>query len=294
MLESYFPGFGDLVLEREVVTPLDIERTTGLTEGNIFAGEFLAPQMFFFRPAPGWSQYRTPIEGYYQCGSGTHPGGCVMGAPGKLAAERILKDKAKVGPTSHAAEWLRGSRRCGSERGQPAGGEDARLELVAAGAGPDAVVGAGGERLADLLLVWARTMMRAGRSGAAPAPAGEPGPAQPGGPVHEGEGGGVVAESSSTLGALVRPTGSRPRALRSCATSRSAYLKVASRCAISSFTHSPWGMAGRPARRPLSRPFSVGAAGRRIERSPSAAPRPAGTASARRRSRAAPPAGSPG
>ena len=96
-LESFFPGFGELVLQREVVTPLDIERTTGLSEGNIFAGEFLAPQMYFFRPAPGWSQYRTPIEGYYQCGSGTHPGGCVMGAPGKLAAERILKDRVKVG-----------------------------------------------------------------------------------------------------------------------------------------------------------------------------------------------------
>ena len=95
-LESFFPGFGDLVLHREVVTPLDIERTVGLSEGNIFAGEFLAPQMYFFRPAPGWSQYRTPIDGYYQCGSGTHPGGCVMGAPGKLAAQRILKDLAKA------------------------------------------------------------------------------------------------------------------------------------------------------------------------------------------------------
>jgi phytoene dehydrogenase-like protein len=95
-LESFFPGFGDLVLHREVVTPLDIERTVGLSEGNIFAGEFLAPQMFFFRPAPGWSQYRTPIDGYYQCGSGTHPGGCVMGAPGKLAAERILKDRVRA------------------------------------------------------------------------------------------------------------------------------------------------------------------------------------------------------
>ena len=52
--------------------------------------------MFFFRPAPGWSQYRTPIDGYYQCGSGTHPGGCVMGAPGKLAAGQILKDRAKA------------------------------------------------------------------------------------------------------------------------------------------------------------------------------------------------------
>ena len=78
-------------------TPLDIERTVGLSEGNIFAGEFLAPQMYFFRPAPGWSQYRTPIDGYYQCGSGTHPGGCVMGAPGKLAATRILKDRARDG-----------------------------------------------------------------------------------------------------------------------------------------------------------------------------------------------------
>ncbi|MEA2619894.1 MAG: hypothetical protein QOC97_667 [Chloroflexota bacterium] len=95
-LESFFPGFGDLVLHREVVTPLDIERTVGLSEGNIFAGEFLAPQMYFFRPAPGWSQYRTPIDGYYQCGSGTHPGGCVMGAPGKLAAQRILKDLARA------------------------------------------------------------------------------------------------------------------------------------------------------------------------------------------------------
>ena len=82
-LESFFPGFGDLVLQREIRTPLDIERTVGLSEGNIFAGEFFAPQMFFFRPAPGWSQYRTPIDGYYQCGSGTHPGGCVMGAPGQ-------------------------------------------------------------------------------------------------------------------------------------------------------------------------------------------------------------------
>ena len=93
-LESFFPGFSDLVLHREVVTPLDIERVVGLSEGNIFAGEFLAPQMFLFRPAPGWSQYRTPIDGYYQCGSGTHPGGCVTGGPGKLAAERILKDRA--------------------------------------------------------------------------------------------------------------------------------------------------------------------------------------------------------
>src|SRR3954454_7450885 len=97
VLESHFPGFGDLVLHREVVTPVDIERLTGLTEGNIFAGEFLAPQMYFFRPAPGWSQYRTPLDGYYQCGSGTHPGGCVIGSPGRLASQRVLKDLRHAG-----------------------------------------------------------------------------------------------------------------------------------------------------------------------------------------------------
>ncbi|MFN8195993.1 MAG: NAD(P)/FAD-dependent oxidoreductase [Nocardioidaceae bacterium] len=93
-LESFFPGFSDLVIHREVVTPLDIERVAGLTEGNIFHGEFLAPQMYFFRPAPGYSDYRTPLDGYYQCGSGTHPGGCVMGAPGKLASQQVLADLA--------------------------------------------------------------------------------------------------------------------------------------------------------------------------------------------------------
>jgi phytoene dehydrogenase-like protein len=94
VLESFFPGFGTLVIHREVVTPLDIERVVGLSEGNIFAGEFFGPQMYFFRPAPGWSQYRTPIEGYYQCGSGTHPGGCVTGGPAKLASRQILGDLA--------------------------------------------------------------------------------------------------------------------------------------------------------------------------------------------------------
>jgi phytoene dehydrogenase-like protein len=110
-LEGFFPGFGDLVLHREVVTPLDIERVVGLSEGNIFAGEFLAPQMFFFRPAPGWSQYRTPIDGYYQCGSGTHPGGCVMGAPGKLAAGQILKDLGRTGEEAGRTPALAGTAR---------------------------------------------------------------------------------------------------------------------------------------------------------------------------------------
>ena len=95
-IEEFFPGFSELILHREVVTPLDIERTVGLTEGNIFAGELFASQMFMNRPAPGWNQYRTPIQGYYQCGSGTHPGGCVIGGPGKLAAGQVLGDMASV------------------------------------------------------------------------------------------------------------------------------------------------------------------------------------------------------
>ena len=93
-VEEFFPGFGDLVLHREIVTPLDIESLVGLSEGNIFAGELFESQLFFNRPAPGWNQYRTPIAGYYQCGSGTHPGGCVTGGPGKLAAQQILGDRA--------------------------------------------------------------------------------------------------------------------------------------------------------------------------------------------------------
>lgn len=91
-IERFFPGFGDLVLQREVVTPDIIEATTGLSEGNIYAGEFFASQMYFFRPAPGYSDYRTPISGYYQCGSGTHPGGCVIGAPGRFASQQIIAD----------------------------------------------------------------------------------------------------------------------------------------------------------------------------------------------------------
>ena len=94
-IEEFFPGFSDLILHREIVTPLDIEKIVGLSEGNIFAGELFESQLFLNRPAPGWNQYRTPIAGYYQCGSGTHPGGCVTGGPGKLAAEQILGDRSR-------------------------------------------------------------------------------------------------------------------------------------------------------------------------------------------------------
>ena len=91
-LEEFFPGFSKLVIHREVVTPKDIQSRTGLSQGDIFAGQLFSSQLFTHRPAPGWNQYRTPIKGYYQCGSGTHPGGCVSGGPGKLAARQILGD----------------------------------------------------------------------------------------------------------------------------------------------------------------------------------------------------------
>ena len=97
-LESFFPGFGDLVLQREVVTPLDIERTVGaLARATSSPASSSRRRCTSSARRPGWTHYRTPIEGYYQCGSGTHPGGCVTGAPGKLAAERILKDRGQAG-----------------------------------------------------------------------------------------------------------------------------------------------------------------------------------------------------
>ena len=89
-LAEYAPGLEELILHRQVVTPWDLEQDIGLTQGNIFHGELTLEQLFFLRPVAGWADYRTPIRGLYQCGSGTHPGGGVMGAPGRLAARKIL------------------------------------------------------------------------------------------------------------------------------------------------------------------------------------------------------------
>ncbi|MBL8989152.1 MAG: NAD(P)/FAD-dependent oxidoreductase [Gemmatimonadales bacterium] len=90
---EYAPNLKSAILHRQVLTPLDIERMTGLSEGNIFAGELALQQLFFLRPAAAWAKYRTPIKGYYQCGAGTHPGGGIMGASGRLAALKILADQ---------------------------------------------------------------------------------------------------------------------------------------------------------------------------------------------------------
>src|ERR687894_87322 len=91
-IAEHAPNIRDIILHRQVLTPLDIEREFGLTEGNIFQGELTLEQLFFLRPAPGWAQYRTPIKGLYMCGSATHPGGGIMGAPGRNAALQLLKD----------------------------------------------------------------------------------------------------------------------------------------------------------------------------------------------------------
>ena len=91
VIEEYAPGFRSLILHQQVLTPLDLERRFGLTGGNIFHGEMSLDQMFVLRPVAGCARYRTPIRGLYLCGSGTHPGGGVMGAPGYNAAREILK-----------------------------------------------------------------------------------------------------------------------------------------------------------------------------------------------------------
>ena len=94
-IAEYAPNVPGAIVARQVLTPLDLERTYGLTEGNIFHGDLRLEQLFFMRPVPGWSQYRTPIDGLYLCGAGAHPGGGVTGAPGRDAAHQALRDWKK-------------------------------------------------------------------------------------------------------------------------------------------------------------------------------------------------------
>jgi phytoene dehydrogenase-like protein len=91
-LSEHAPNLKNAILHRQVLSPWDMEQMIGLSEGNIFHGELTLDQLFFLRPVAGWAQYRTPLERLYLCGSGAHPGGGVMGAPGKLAAEEMLRD----------------------------------------------------------------------------------------------------------------------------------------------------------------------------------------------------------
>jgi phytoene dehydrogenase-like protein len=99
-IAEYAPNVPAAVVARQVLTPLDLERTYGLTEGNIFHGDLSIDQLFFMRPVPGWAGYRSPVDGLYLCGAGAHPGGGVTGAPGYNAARVALRDLGR--------RWRRG------------------------------------------------------------------------------------------------------------------------------------------------------------------------------------------
>jgi len=94
-IAEFAPNIRDVILHRNVQTPLDIERTTGLSEGNIFQGELTLEQLFFNRPIPGHARFRTPVRDLWLCGSATHPGGGIMGANGRIAALEVLRARGR-------------------------------------------------------------------------------------------------------------------------------------------------------------------------------------------------------
>jgi phytoene dehydrogenase-like protein len=91
-VDRFAPDFTASVMGRQILSPLDLERTFGLVGGDIMHGAMSLDQMFSARPVLGHGDYRTPLAGLYQCGAGTHPGGGVTGAPGHNAAQEILAD----------------------------------------------------------------------------------------------------------------------------------------------------------------------------------------------------------
>src|SRR6202165_4378097 len=95
-ITEYAPNIKDIIIGRQVLTPLDLEREFGLTQGNIFQGELSLEQLFFLRPVAGWAYYRTPVDNLYMCGSATHPGGGIMGANGRIASQVILNQWKKA------------------------------------------------------------------------------------------------------------------------------------------------------------------------------------------------------
>jgi phytoene dehydrogenase-like protein len=109
-LEERFPRIREQIIHKMFITPKDIEDTTGLTEGNIFQGELSLEQLFFNRPVPGWARYRTPVPGLWMCGSATHPGGGIMGAPGRIAALEVLGSEKRA----RGAQRARAARRARS------------------------------------------------------------------------------------------------------------------------------------------------------------------------------------
>jgi phytoene dehydrogenase-like protein len=123
-IAEHAPNIKKLIVGRQVLTPLDLEREFGLTQGNIFQGELSLEQLFFLRPVPGWAYYRTPIDGLYMCGSATHPGGGIMGAPGRIASQVILK------------EWKKSSGGSRSDRSKPIVSNGAKSHSQAAPPAP--------------------------------------------------------------------------------------------------------------------------------------------------------------
>jgi phytoene dehydrogenase-like protein len=95
-IAEHAPNIRDIIIGKQFLTPLDLQREFGLTQGNIFQGELSLEQLFFLRPVPGWAYYRTPIDNLYMCGSATHPGGGIMGANGRIASQVILKEWKKA------------------------------------------------------------------------------------------------------------------------------------------------------------------------------------------------------
>jgi phytoene dehydrogenase-like protein len=123
-IAEYAPNIRDIVVGRQILTPLDLEREFGLTQGNIFQGELSLEQLFFLRPVAGWAYYRTPVDGLYMCGSATHPGGGIMGANGRIASQVMLKD------------WSGAERAAKSNRGQSSNRTKAAVPPETAAAAP--------------------------------------------------------------------------------------------------------------------------------------------------------------
>ena len=91
-IAEFAPGIRNAIIDRQILMPPDLERIYALPQGHIFHGELSIDQLFFFRPVPGYGDYRTPIKNLYMCGAGTHPGGGVYGVPGYNAAREVLRD----------------------------------------------------------------------------------------------------------------------------------------------------------------------------------------------------------
>ena len=96
-IARFAPNLPGLILHRQVLTPLDLEQVFGLSEGNIFQGELSLEQLFWTRPVPGFARFATPVRGLWMCGSSAHPGGGIMGAPGRIAAFEVLRSKRRLG-----------------------------------------------------------------------------------------------------------------------------------------------------------------------------------------------------